>query len=284
MKSFKITQSITDRTDMSLNIFFKDISKIPLIDANKEIELAQRAKKGDKKAANELVSSHLRFVVSVAKQYQNKGLPLVDLIQSGVEGALRAIDLYNPNKGIKFISYAVWWIRQSIILSLSNECRTVRVPTNQINYNSRINKAINKFEQEHQRKPSNEEIEEDTNLTSEQINLAMSSISKSMSLDTPFKDDEVGTIGDIIPNKNAILPGTELESKSTYDEIESILSEFSNRESDIVRMSFGIGMDNMTYEEIAARFGIGEERVRQILQSTLKKLKHLYGNRLRELL
>ena len=186
MKSFKIIQSITDRQDASLNIFFKEVSKLPMIDINKEIELSQKIKEGDMNAANELVKANLRFVISVAKQYQNKGLPLVDLIQEGCLGMIEAAKRYDESRGYRFISYAVWWIRQSIIHAISDQCRTVRVPMSQVVNMNKINKASDKFEQEHGRKPSAEELESEINLDASKINLTLSSVNKAISLDTPF--------------------------------------------------------------------------------------------------
>ena len=269
---------------MSLSYFLRDISKIPLLDVNQEVELALKAKNGDIQAINKLVESNLRFVVSVAKQYQHKGLPLVDLIQSGVEGVIQAATKYDVTKGFKFISYAVWWIRQSIILALSSESRTVRVPTNQINYNSKINKVIEKFEQENERPPSIEELVESTELTPEKINNAVTAINRSISFDAPFKDDEVGSLYDVVPNENASKVDSDLEHEYVYKELDRCISELPNRESDVVRMFYGIGVEPMTYEEIATRFGIGEERVRQIQHQAVNKLRKFYGDELRELL
>lgn len=268
---------------MSLDCFLRDISKIPLLDVNQEVEVALKAKNGDIEAINKLVESNLRFVVSVAKQYQHKGLPLVDLIQAGCIGCRTAASKFDVTRGIKFISYAVWWIRQAIILSLSMDSRTVRVPTNQISYNSKINKVIEQFEQDYGRMPSTEELVEFTDLSPEQINVAINSFNRSVSFDAPFKDDEAGSLYDIVPNENASKVGEDLENQSIYNELDEILKELPNRESDIVRMFYGIGVDAMTYEEISERFGIGEERVRQIQHQTIKKIKRLYGDRLKEL-
>lgn len=267
---------------MSVGLYLKDISKIPLIDINKEIELSQRIQKGDKKAIDELVRANLRFGVSIAKQYQNKGLPLVDLIQSAAFGLVEAAKRYDATKNIKFISYAVWWIRQSIMLALSNECRTVRVPTNQIAHVSKINKVIARYEQEKNRPPSSEELEQETGLTSLQVDLALSSINRSLSLDTPFKDEDSNTLEDVLPD--SLRSDENTVSESVRSEIMAILNELPYRDSDIVKMYFGIGMDPMTYEEISERFGIGEERVRQINLATLKILKKKYGDRLKDLL
>lgn len=284
MKSFKITQSITDRQDASLNIFFKEVSRLPMIDINKEIELSQRIKEGDMNAANELVKANLRFVISVAKQYQNKGLPLVDLIQEGCLGMIEAAKRYDESRGYRFISYAVWWIRQSIIHAISDQCRTVRVPMSQVVYMNKINKATAKFEQEHGRKPSPEEIEEETNLSSDKISFTLSSSSRSVSLETPFKDEEAGCLLDVLPNENCEDADGQLVQSSVSQELEDILRRLSFRERDILRMSFGLGMMPMQNEEIASRFGIGCERVRQIQHEAIDKIKTNYSHLLKELL
>ena len=284
MKSFKITQSITDRQDASLGIFFKEVSKIPMLDINEEIELSRRIKEGDRSAANKLVEANLRFVISVAKQYQNKGLPLVDLIQCGAEGALEAALRYDETRGFKFISYAVWWIRQAIIRAISEQCRTVRVPMNQIVYMNKISKTAEKFEQENERKPSLEELEAETGISADKITLNTSSISKTLSLDTPFKDEEAGCLLDVLPNANSEDADENLIQSNISQELEDVLDKLSFRESDILRMSFGLGMMPMQNEEIASRFGIGYERVRQIQHEAIEKIRLNYSNILRELL
>ena len=284
MKSFKITQSITDRQDASLAMFFKDVSKIPMASAEEEVELSKRIKNGDKAASNRLVEANLRFVISVAKQYQNKGLPLVDLIQAGCEGAIEASKRWDESRGFKFISYAVWWIRQSIIQSISSECRTVRVPMNQIVYLNKINKASERLEQELERPPVTEELSTKSDLALDKVNLTLSSVNKSLSLDIPFKDDESGCLLDIIPNENSTNADETVIKESISQEIEEVLSNLSNRETDILRMSFGLGMLPMTLEEISGRFGIGAERVRQIQHETITKIKENYSDVLRELL
>ena len=284
MKSFKITQSITDRQDASLGIFFKEVSKIPMLDINEEIELSRRVKKGDRSAANKLVEANLRFVISVAKQYQTKGLPLVDLIQCGAEGALEAALRYDESKGFRFISYAVWWIRQAIMHAISDQCRTVRIPMSQVVCMNKINRASEKFEQEHYRKPSVEELESETNLDTSKINLTLSSINKAVSLDTPFKDEDAGCLLDIIPNDEVEETDQSSLQESVSKEIEEVLSKLSFRERDIIRMSFGLGMNPMQNEEIAARFGIGCERVRQIQHEAIDKIRTNYSDILRELL
>ena len=284
MKSFKITQSITDRQDASLGIFFKEVSKLPMIDINKEIELSRRVKKGDMKAADELVKANLRFVISVAKQYQNKGLPLVDLIQEGCIGVIEASRRYDESKGFRFISYAVWLIRQAIIHAISDQCRTVRVPMSQVVYMNKISKATEKFEQEYGRKPLPEEIESETNLTSDKISFTLSSSSRSVSLESPFKDEEAGCLLDVIPNSNSEDTDKTLIQDSISQELEDVLDKLSFRERDILRMSFGLGMMPMQNEEIASRFGIGCERVRQIQHEAIDKIKSNYSYLLKDLL
>lgn len=284
MKTFKISQSITDRQDASLNAYLKDVSKLSRIDANEEAELARRIKKGDNKAAEKLITANLRFVISVAKQYQNNGLSLVDLIQEGNIGIIEAAKRYDESKGFKFISYAVWWIRQAIIHAISDQSRTVRVPMNQIVHMNKINKATEKLEQEFQRSPSVEEISKEIDSSSEKINVTLSSINRSVSLDSPFKDEEAGCLLDVLPNENSIASDETLVGKSISAGIDRVLRRLSTREGDIIRMIFGLGMMPMTLEEIASRFGIGPERVRQIQHETLEKIRKNYSSILKELL
>lgn len=284
MKSFKITQSITDRKDASLGIYFKDVSKLSMITPEKEIELTRRIKLGDKAAANELVTANLRFVISVAKQYQNKGLDLVDLIQEGNIGMLEAAYKFDETRGYRFISYAVWWIRQSIMRAISEQCRTVRVPMSQIVNMSKINKMSEKFEQKNGRVPSMEEIEEETNLNRKKINMSLVSTYRSVSLESPLRDEDVSCLLDILPNDNSESTDTTALKSDLILEIERILSKLSYREQDVLRMSFGIGVQAMSNDEIASRFGIGGERVRQIQHSAINHIKNKYKNELSELL
>lgn len=284
MKSFKITQSITDRQDASLGLYFKDVSKQPMIDINEEIALTKRIKEGDQKAIDKLVNANLRFVISVAKQYQNKGLPLVDLIQEGNLGIVEAAKRYDETRGFRFISYAVWWIRQSIMHAISSQCRTVRIPMSQVAYLNRINKATEKFEQKHGRKPSPEEIEAETSLTTDKISFTLSSSNRSISLETPFNDEEAGCLLDVIPDSNSDDTDKMLIQDSISQELEDVLNKLSFRERDVLRMSFGLGMVAMQNEEIAIRFGIGSERVRQIQHEAIEKIRLNYGDALSELL
>ena len=284
MKSFKITQSITDRKDASLGIYFKDVSKLSMITPEKEVELTKRIKLGDKAAANELVTANLRFVISVAKQYQNKGLDLVDLIQEGNIGMLEAAYKFDETRGYRFISYAVWWIRQAIMRAISEQCRTVRVPMSQIVNMSKINKMSEKFEQENNRAPSMEEIEEETNLNRKKINMSLASTYRSVSLESPLRDEDVSCLLDVLPNDNSESTDTTALNSDLIIEIECILSKLSYREQDVLRMSFGIGVQTMSNDEIANRFGIGGERVRQIQHSAINHIRSKYKNELSELL
>ena len=275
---------MTDRQDASLNMFFKEVSKMPMVDINKEIQLSKRIKAGDEKAVNELVEANLRFVISVAKQYQNKGLALVDLIQEGNIGLIEAARKFDETRGFRFISYAVWWIRQAIIKALSDQCRTIRIPANQVVCMNKINKVIEQFEQQHGRKPSIGELEELTDIDHDTICLTMSAMNRSVSLESPIKDEDASCLLDIIPNDGAVSTDAEVAKNDLSKEIERILSKLSYRDRDILRMSFGIGMNPMTNEEIARRFGIGSERVRQIQHSAINYLRAKYINDLKELL
>ena len=284
MKNFKITQSITDRQDASLGLYFKDVSKLSLLSPEEEIELTKRVKEGDEKATKKLIESNLRFVISVAKQYQGKGLPLVDLIQEGSLGMIEAATKFNPDKGFRFISYAVWWIRQSIMKAISEQCRTVRIPMSQVVYINKINKATEKFEQLNGRKPSLGELEEETKIEASKINSTMASAGRAISLESPLKDEEVSCLLDIIPDEGATPADSNVTKNDLSSSIEAILAKLSYRDSDILRMSFGIGMQPMPNDEIANRFGIGTERVRQIQHSAINFIRKNYINDLKELL
>ena len=284
MRSFKISQSITDRQDASLNSYFKDVSRQPMISQEEEIELTKKIKEGNEAAVKKLVEANLRFVISVAKQYQNKGLALVDLIQEGNIGLIEAARKFDETRGFRFISYAVWWIRQAIIKALSDQCRTIRIPANQVVCMNKINKVIEQFEQQHGRKPSIGELEELTDIDHDTICLTMSAMNRSVSLESPIKDEDASCLLDIIPNDGAVSTDAEVAKNDLSKEIERILSKLSYRDRDILRMSFGIGMNPMTNEEIARRFGIGSERVRQIQQSAINYLRAKYINDLKELL
>ena len=284
MKSFKITQSITDRQDASLGLYFKDVSKQPMISPEEEIRLTKEIKKGNDKAVQELVNANLRFVISVAKQYQNKGLTLVDLIQEGNIGLIEAAKKFDETRGFRFISYAVWWIRQSIMKAISEQCRTIRVPMSQVVYINKINKATERFEQLNGRKPSLEELEEETKIEASKINSTIASAGRTISLESPLKDEEVSCLLDIIPDEGTTPADNDATRNDLSNGIEAILAKLSYRDSDILRMSFGIGMQPMPNDEIANRFGIGTERVRQIQHSAINFIRKNYINDLKELL
>lgn len=273
MKSIQIKRSITNRDDTSLNDYLKDVSKIKLLTPEQEKEVGKLAKQGNKKAIDRLITSNLRFVISVAKQYQNQGLDLIDLIQAGNTGLIEAANRFDIDKGFRFISYAVWWIRQAITQALSDNSRTIRLPMSQIHAFSKINKVISDFEQKLGRKPSEEELSELLNIPVNKINKIINSDNKIVSIDTPFKDEEEGTLVDVIPNHNSPKADSSINEEYKKKEINMLLNTLSDREHDIIRMYFGIGCYPVTLEEIGEKFGITYERVRQLKENALKNLR-----------
>ena len=283
MRQLKITKSITNRESASLDKYLQEIGREVLITVEEEVELAGRIRNGDRAALDKLTRANLRFVVSVAKQYQNQGLSLPDLINEGNLGLIKAAEKFDETRGFKFISYAVWWIRQSIIKALSDQCRTIRIPMNQVSYISKINKVLDKFEKEYERSPSIEEIKDETNINEDKILGILSYSGKTISLETPIKGEDTSCLIDILPND------TPSSDSSMFNEdiakvINIILSTLSYRDGDVIRMSFGIGMEPMSNIEIANRFGIGTERVRQIQHSAINFIRKNYINDLKELL
>ena len=283
MKSIQIKKSITDRSNITIDDYLKDINKIPMLTPDEEKEIGRKAKEGDIDAKNKLITGNLRFVVSVAKQYQGQGLSLDDLINEGNIGLIRAADKFDVDKGFRFISYAVWWIRQSILQALSEQSRTIRLPMNQVRLSSKILKTIQEFEQDNERKPTDEELEELIGLSIEKINKIINSNNKMVSLDTPLNDDEEGTLIDIIPNGNP-KTDADLIKESNKIELNSIIDKLTNREQDIIRMYFGLTGKNFTLSEIGDKFGITNERARQIKEKALDKLKNNYSHILKKLL
>jgi len=283
MKSIQIKRSITDRSNITINDYLKDINKIPMITPEEEKELGKKIKEGDKESKDKLIVSNLRFVVSVAKQYQGQGLSLDDLINEGNIGLIRAADKFDVDKGFRFISYAVWWIRQSILQALSEQSRTIRLPMNQVRLSSKILKTIQEFEQDNERKPTDEELEGLIGLSIEKINKIINSNNKMVSLDTPLNDNEEGTLIDIIPNGNP-KTDADLIKESNKIELNSIIDKLTNREQDIIRMYFGLTGKNFTLSEIGDKFGITNERARQIKEKALDKLKNNYSHILKKLL
>lgn len=272
MKSIQIKQSITDRSSIALNNYLKDIAKIKMLTPEQEKEIAKKAKEGDSQAREKLINSNLRFVVSVAKQYQGQGLDLMDLIQAGNYGMIKAAEKFDVDKGFRFISYAVWWIRQAITQSLSDLSRTIRLPLSQIHSASKIKKAIATFESLNERKPSEEELEKLVDLPIEKIDKFLNVEAKIISVDTPFPEEE-GTYLDIIPNTNIERTDGEILKNSRLDIINKYLDKLPEREHDILLMYFGIGCEVQTLESIGEKFGITYERTRQLRDKALKTLK-----------
>jgi len=273
VKNITIKQSITNRDRDSVNLYLKDISHIKIMSPEEEKEVATRAKNGDKKARDKLISANTRFVVSVAKQYQGQGLDLEDLIAEGNAGLIHAADKFNPDLGWKFISYAVWWIRQSILQALSNKSRTIRLPLNQVALLNKIKRATSEFICKNERSPSLEELHELTGIQEDKI-LSITNISAKMtSIDTPLNDEEEGTYVDIIANTNIPKTDSKLMEESKETDIANILSILSPRGHDIIRMYFGLGCREHTLEELGEKFGITSERVRQIKEKALDTIK-----------
>lgn len=283
MKSSVITPTITERKDASLKMYFRDISKLPLIDSEEEIELTKRIKQGDQKAMSKLVNANLRFVISIAKQYQNRGVDLVDLIQEGNCGLIQAATLFDESRGIKFISYAVWWIRQAIIKAVSDNSKTVRMPVNQIQNKGKLYRAANKFEQENGRQPSILELEEITGLDVKKIYTAYNYGSKSVSLESPTSTEDNFCLLDVIPN-DVEPTDSNLCNGDVPRVVLNLLKSLPYRDQDMLRMAFGIGMAPMTYYEIADRFGVTYERVRQLLHKIIKNLQENYKDKLHDIL
>ena len=274
MRQLKITNSITSRGSQSLEDYLNDISKQPLLTAEEEVKLAQRIRNDDREALERLVCANLRFVVSVAKQYQNQGLTLPDLINEGNIGLIKAAEKFDETRGFKFISYAVWWIRQSILQALAEQSRMVRLPLNQVSAVSRINKLITKFEQEHERKPSADELSELIDETPEKIRDSLRANGRPMSINAPLGEGDDSTLLEVISDDN--MPSTDgrMIDTSLATEIDRMLDTLDEREKTIVEMCFGINNREMTLEEISEKFGLSRERVRQIREKALLKLRH----------
>ncbi len=274
MQHLKITKKITNRDSIALNKYLSEISQYELISTDKEIELSERIKKNDIEALNELVKANLRFVVSVAKQYQNQGLMLSDLINDGNIGLIKAAQRFDASKGFKFISYAVWWIRQSILQSLAEYSRIVRLPANKIGSINKINKVFGELLQKYNREPTFEEIAKELNIAPKDIQKVMRNSERHMSMDAPLYDDNERNMYQILANKNTLSPETKLLKESLLKEMKDVLSSLPDRESEIIKMTFGIDMQHpYTYAEIGRKFNISSERVKQIKFQTLKKLR-----------
>ncbi|MBR3655856.1 MAG: RNA polymerase sigma factor RpoD/SigA [Prevotella sp.] len=280
MRQLKITKSITNRESASLEKYLQEIGKEEMISAEEEVELAQRIRKGDKKALERLTRANLRFVVSVAKQYQNQGLSLPDLINEGNLGLLKAAERFDETRGFKFISYAVWWIRQSILQAISEQSRIVRLPLNQVGSVNKINREINRFEQENERRPSLEEIAEKIDLPEDKIDEAMNINGHHVSVDAPFAEGEDNSLLDIMPNSDSPMADKTLVAESLKAEIQNALSVLNERERNVVEASYGINCPELTLEEIGEKFGLTRERVRQIKEKAIRKLRMCTKNKI----
>lgn len=274
MRQLKIQKSITNRESASLDKYLQEIGREELITVEEEVELAQRIRKGDMEARTKLVNANLRFVVSVAKQYQNQGLSLPDLINEGNLGLMKAAEKFDETRGFKFISYAVWWIRQSILQALAEQSRIVRLPLNQVGSLNKINKALSKFEQEHERMPSPEELADILDIPREKIADTLRVSGRHVSVDAPFVEGEDNSLLDVLENNDSPNADKGLVNESLNKEIDRALSTLTERERDIVKYFFGIGSQEMTLEEIGEYFGLTRERVRQIKEKAIRRLRH----------
>lgn len=274
MRQLKISKSITNRESASLEKYLQEIGHQDLLTADEEVELAQQIKKGDRKALERLTKANLRFVVSVAKQYQNKGLSLPDLINEGNLGLIKAAERYDETRGFKFISYAVWWIRQSILQAIAEQSRIVRLPLNQVGSVNRIARELNKFEQENERKPSVEEMADRIDLPEEKIAEAMKINTHHVSMDAPFTDGEDNSLLDFLPNTDSPSTDNVLDQESLRTEIGRVLDVLNDREQKVIKAFFGIGMQEMTLEEIGDKYNLTRERVRQIKEKAIRRLRY----------
>ena len=280
MRQLKITRSITNRESESLEKYLQEIGKEDMISVEEEVDLAQRIKKGDRKALEQLTRANLRFVVSVAKQYQNQGLSLPDLINEGNVGLIRAAEKFDETRGFKFISYAVWWIRQSILQAIAEQSRIVRLPLNQVSSVNKINQMLNKFEQENERRPSVDEISEQTDLPEEKVDEAMMVNTRYVSVDAPFVEGEENSLLDVLINADAPMADRELVIESLRSEIADVLKTLNERECRVVKAFYGIGEPELTLEEIGNKYGLTRERVRQIKEKAIRRLRNNTHNKI----
>jgi RNA polymerase primary sigma factor len=282
MRQLKISKQFTNRENKSLDKYLNEISKVSMIDAQEEVELARRIREGDQAALEKLVNANLRFVVSVSKQYQNQGLSLGDLINEGNLGLIKAAQKFDETRGFKFISYAVWWIRQSILQALAEQARIVRLPLNQVGSLNKINKAFSRLEQEFERPPSAEELAEALEVPEEKIKESLSVSGRHVSMDAPLTTNEDGgTLMDVMSNNDAPKTDHVLMAESLQKEIERSLGTLTDKEREIIRLFFGIGMNHgLTLEEIGSKFNLTRERVRQIKEKAIRRLRHASRNKL----
>jgi len=281
MRQLKITKSITNRDSQSLDKYLTEISREDMITAEQEVELAKRIKKGDQRALEKLVRANLRFVVSVSKQYQNQGLTLPDLINEGNLGLIKAAQRFDETRGFKFISYAVWWIRQSILQAIAEQSRIVRLPLNQVGSLNKINKAFAQLEQEFERPPVADELASALEIPEEKVKDTMSVSGRHFSVDAPLKEDEDFSLLDLISNNESPSADGDLMRESLQREIERSLETLTERERDVIRLFFGIGMNHgLTLEEIGDKFDLTRERVRQIKEKAIRRLRQNSRSRL----
>ena len=282
MRQLKITKQITNRETASLDMYLQDIGRVELITAEEEVVLAQRIKLGDQKALDKLVKANLRFVVSVSKQYQNQGMSLPDLINEGNLGLIKAAQRFDETRGFKFISYAVWWIRQSILQSIAEQSRIVRLPLNKIGAINKINKALSKLEQDLEREPSYDEVSEALDMLPEDIQDTMRNNHRHMSMDAPLNlNEDGGSLYDLMENDEAVSPEKFLMKESLQSEISRSLATLTDREADVVKLFFGLnGAHAHSLEEIGEKFDLTRERVRQIKEKAVRRLKHGSRSRL----
>ena len=280
MRQLKISKSITNRESASLDKYLQEIGHEELLSVEEEVELAQKIKKGDRRALERLTRANLRFVVSVAKQYQNQGLSLPDLINEGNVGLIKAAEKFDETRGFKFISYAVWWIRQSILQAIAEQSRIVRLPLNQVGSVNKINRELNKFEQEHERRPSVDEIADRIDLPEEKIEEAMKANNRHVSMDAPFVDGEDNSLLDVLADNDMPMADKALVQESLRKEIDRAIELLNDREQKVVRAFFGIGSPEMTLEEIGEKYNLTRERVRQIKEKAIRRLRHNTKNKL----
>lgn len=281
MRQLKISKQVTNRDNVSLDVYLHEIGKLDLLSVDEEVELARRIREGDKEALEKLVKANLRFVVSVAKQYQNQGLSLPDLINEGNLGLLRAAIRFDETRGFKFISYAVWWIRQSILQALAEQSRIVRLPLNKVGLQNKVLKAFLKLEQDLEREPTAEEVAQYLDMSVEDIKAYIKTSNKHISMDAPINSEEETTLLDLLSSENDEIPDNFMITSSLRIEINRILSTLSHREAEIIRMYYGLnGYHQHSLDEIGEKFELTRERVRQIKEKALRRLKHTSKSRL----
>ncbi len=282
MRQLKITKSITNRESQSLEKYLQEIGKVDLLTPEEEVDLAKRIKQGDQIALEKLTKANLRFVVSVAKQYQNQGLSLSDLINEGNLGLIKAAQRFDETRGFKFISYAVWWIRQSILQALAEQSRIVRLPLNKVGSLNKINKAFSELEQEYEREPSSEELAEQLEIPTEEVETTLGVAARHVSMDAPFVEGEDNSLLDVLENSATPTTDSALEYKESLSrEIDRSLSTLTDRQCDVIKLYFGIGVEHpMSLEDIGEKFGLTRERVRQIKDKAINKLRNTSRSKL----